>query len=190
LWKEFREDINSFKPPEFTDDTDMDAVMAEFNQFMDSATARRDNKMDAFTSRLNEERFNRQQVQERLAFNIARISPAASLTLATAALAGTSLDMKNRFYDDATSYRKTYNDFMQEKTGMNVGGRMIMWKTMDEEEEPPEPIDPRELPAFAFEPPQLAASVGAALPDLALLTLFNLVFFAGAFVGFMRYDLR
>jgi ABC-type transport system involved in multi-copper enzyme maturation permease subunit len=190
LWKEFRDDISSFDPPEFTDETDMDAVMAEFNQFMDSATARRDSKMDALTSRLNEERFNRQRVQERLAFDIARVSPTSSLTLAAAALAGTSLDMKNRFYDEATSYRKTYNDFMKEKTGMNVGGRMIMWKTAEDDEEPPEPIDPRELPAFTFKPPPLAASIGAALPDVALLALFNLIFFAGAFVGFMRYDLR
>ncbi len=190
LWKEFREELASFKAPEADGEGSMEAVMSQFNQFMDSATARRDKKMDAFAERLNEQRFNAQQVQEHLAFNIARFSPAASLTLATTCLAGTSLDLKDRFYRDATAYRETYNAFMKEKTGMNVGGRMIMWKTSEESDEKPEPIDPTELPAFRPNATPLADAVEASMVDIGLLGLFNLVFFAGAFLGFMRYDLR
>jgi len=139
---------------------------------------------------LNEQRFNAQQVQERLAFNIARISPAASLTLATSRLAGTSLDLKDRFHRDATAYRQSFNAFMKEKTGMNVGGRMIMWKTTEEGEEPPEPIDPTELPGFQPHAVPLGDVVEASMVDIGLLGLFNILFFAGAFLGFMRYDLR
>lgn len=142
LWKEFRDELASYKAPEMKGEGNMEAVMAEFNQFMDSVTARRDKKMDAFAERLNEQRFNAQQTQERLAFDIARVSPAASLTLATTRLAGTSLGLKDRFYSDATAYRESYNAFMKEKTGMNAGGRMIMWKTSEEGDKPPEPIDP------------------------------------------------
>jgi len=190
LWKEFREELSSYKAPEFEGAENMEAALAEFNQFMDSATLRRDSKMDEFAERLNEGRFNAQQVQERLAFNIARVSPAASLTLATSGLAGTSLDLKDRFHRDATSYRGSYNSFMKEKTGMNVGGRMIIWKSSEEGEEPPKPIDPREMPAFRPESVPIGEAIEASMVDIGLLALFNLVFFTGAFAGFMRYDLR
>jgi ABC-type transport system involved in multi-copper enzyme maturation permease subunit len=190
LWKEFRDELSSYEAPEFDGEEGMDAVMTQFHQFMDSATARRDKKMDAFAERLNERRFNAQQVQERLAFNIARIAPTASLALATTRLAGTSLDLKDRFHQEGTAYRETYNAFMKEKTGMNVGGRMIMWKSSEEDEEPPEPIDPTELPAFRPNNVPLGDTIEASMIDIGLLGLFNLVFFAGAFLGFMRYDLR
>lgn len=190
LWKEFREELASFEAPEFEGEEAMNAAMTAFNQFMDSATTRRDKKMDEFAERLNEQRFNAQQVQERLAFNIARVSPAASLTLATSSLAGTALGLKDRFHREATAYRHAYNAFMKEKTGMNVGGRMIMWKVSDDEEKPPEPIDPTELPGFQPNAVPLGDAVEASMVDIGLLGLFNIVFFAGAFLGFMRYDLR
>jgi hypothetical protein len=189
LWREFRDELNSFKPPEQEDSEDIEALMTAFNQYMDSATTKRDGKMDEFAGRLNEERFNRQKVQERVAFNLARISPAASLSLAASTLAGTSIDLKNRFHEEARAYRETFNAFMKEKTGINVGGRMIMFK-MNDDEETPEPIDPGEIPAFQFLSAGFAGAVAASAVDIGILILFNLVFFAGAFIGFLRYDLR
>ncbi|HUU45945.1 MAG TPA: ABC transporter permease subunit [Acidobacteriota bacterium] len=186
LWKEFRDQLNSFKP---SPAEDMEVLMASFNQFMDSVTTERDRKMDDFAGRLNEGRFNRQKVQERLAFSLARVSPAASLSLASAKLAGTSVDLKNRFFEAARAYRETFNAFMKEKTGMNVGGRMIMFKSGDDEEAP-EPIDPRELPAFRLRAVSFGEAVAASAVDIGLLAFFNLVFFTGAFIGFLRYDLR
>jgi ABC-2 type transport system permease protein len=190
LWKEFREGMKGFSTPDDVEKEDVEAVMTAFNQYMDSLTQIRDGKMKEFAGRLNEERQNRQRVQERLAFNLARVSPTASLSLATATLAGTSLDLKNQFYDEAAAYRETFNAFMKEKTGMNVGGRMVMWKMHGEEEEVPEAIDPQEIPAFEYRYASLTESVNRALPDLGILALFGIVFFAGAFIAFSRYDLR
>jgi ABC-type transport system involved in multi-copper enzyme maturation permease subunit len=45
-------------------------------------------------------------------------------------------------------------------------------------------------PVFAYRPAPLEAVARNVLPDLVLLVLFNLVFFAGAFVAFIRYDAR
>ena len=190
LWTEYREGMKSFSAPEGADQDDIEALMAHFNQYMDSLTAIRDEKMNEFAGRLNEDRHNRQAVQERVAFSLARLSPTASLSLATTALAGTGLELKNRFRVEATRYRQTFNEFMKEKTGMNVGGRMIMWKQSDEEEEEPEQIDAEEIPAFEYRTASLADSLTAALPDLGILALFNFLFFLGAFVAFSRYDLR
>jgi len=190
LWKEYRDGMKSFSAPEGADQDDIEALMAHFNQYMDSLTTIRDAKMNEFAGRLNEDRHNRQTVQERVAFGLARLSPTASLSLATTALAGTGLELKNRFRVEATRYRQTFNEFMKEKTGMNIGGRMIMWKQSDEEEEEPEQIDAEEIPAFEYRTASLADSLTAALPDLGILALFNLLFFLGAFVAFSRYDLR
>lgn len=189
LWKEFRDGLKNFEAPEGGDRETIEAVLAAFNKYQDSLTTLRDLKAGRFNDRLNEDRFNRQVVQERLALSLARMSPTAALSLASAALAGTSLELKNRFYAEATSYRKAFNEFLTEKTGMNVGGRMIMWRVNDDEA-PPEPIDPQEIPAFTFRDASLAESVGAALPDMGILALFNILFFAGAFLAFLRYDVR
>lgn len=188
LWKDFRHGMAGFEGPE-TDD--IESIMNVFNKFMDSLTTIRDEKMNLFASQLNEERHNRQRVQQAIAFNLARISPAASLTLAVEELAGTSLDLKNRYHDQAMAYQKIYAAFIKEKTGMNVGGRMIVWKvTIDGEEEEEEPIDPNELPVFVYEPPSVSESVQAAIGDMGLLGLFNIMFFAASFVAFRRYDAR
>jgi ABC-type transport system involved in multi-copper enzyme maturation permease subunit len=189
LWREFRDGLKSFHPPEGGDPDNIEAVLGAFNTFQDSLTAERDRKAEVFNDRLNEDRANRQVVRERVAFDLARVSPASSLLLATTALAGTSLDLKDRFYREATAYRQGFNAFLKEKTGMNVGGRTIMWRVNDDQKEP-EPIDPGEIPTFAFRGASLAESVTAALPDLGLLALFNLLFFAGAFIVFLRYDVR
>jgi len=190
LWKEFRDDMKNFSTPAGANKDDIEAVMAAFNQFMDSVTAIRDEKMDGFAGRLNEDRHNRQIEQERLAFSLARLSPAASLSLVSAELAGTSLDLKNRFREQATAYRQTYNALMKEKTGMNVGGRVIMFKIDDEEGEAPTQIDPQELPAFRYRMASMAHLIGASITDMSILLLFNILFFVGAFVAFLRYDVR
>jgi ABC-type transport system involved in multi-copper enzyme maturation permease subunit len=187
LWKEFKEAMAGYSAPA-PENNDMEAFMAQFNSFMDSITAQRDEKMDEFTARVNEERHNRQLLRQQWALSLARLSPSASLSLATSELAETSVSLKEHYYRSATEYQKTYADFQREKTGMNVGGRMIVIRQTDGEE--PEPIDPQELPAFVPQRRSLALAVTSAVPDFGLLAIFNVLFFAGAFVSFSRYDLR
>lgn len=187
LWEEHRRDLGSFKP---TNTEDMEQMVSELNRFMEERADERDKKMMEFASRLNEDRFNRQQIQQKLAFNLARISPASSLTFATSALAGTSLALKSHYNKETTEYQTIYGNFMKEKTGINPGGRMMVIKTTMEGEEEPESIDPEELPKFVYKPIGLAESIEAATVDLGLLALFNILFFSGAFVAFIRYDVR
>jgi hypothetical protein len=150
----------------------------------------RDKKMREFSGRLNEERRNRQLAQERLAFALARISPTAAFSLAATNLAGTSIKLKEHFVNEATAYQQAYASFMKEKTGMNLGGGFIMMRVVEGEEQEKKPIDPHELPAFVYRDPSSQEVIQAAVPDIGLLAVFNLIFFAGAFVAFQRYDLR
>jgi hypothetical protein len=186
LWSDFRSELSNYKSDE---SQDIEKMMSSFNNYMDSLTTARDKKMSEYARRLNENRYNRQLIQQKVAFNLARISPAASLSLATSSLGGTSLEMKNRFRDNSHSYQKSFADFMKEKTGMNVGGRIIVLLSDDDEEEK-DPIDFREIPVFEPERQPLSEAIGMASVDMGLLALFNLIFFTAAFVTFGRYDAR
>lgn len=191
LGKEYINGMAGFRVPEGIAKDDIQATLQAFNACMDSLGEIRSAKMGAFRGRLNEDRQNRQRAQTRAAFALARISPTASLALATSALAGTSVRLKDQFYDEATNYRSTFTKFLTEKTGTNIGGRMIAWHTSDsDDEEDPEPIDIQEIPTFEFRNASLAESIEMALFDMGLLGLFTILFYAGAFFAFLRYDLR
>lgn len=164
-----------------------------FMQKQNELADERDKKMNEFSAKLNEDRRNRQVQQEGVAFNLARLSPASSFSLAAMNLAGTSLTLQERFHNAAKSYQQSFDAFMREKTGgQSTGGSgfVIRMRTTDEEEEEPEPIDPNELPRFDFPTPPLQAYVGPAFLDLGILCFFNVLFFLGAFLGFLRYDVR
>ncbi len=188
LWKEDRERMASFKPSQ---NSDPEAIMREFNKFMQTNADEREKKMNDLAQRLNEDRRNRQAQQEKVAFGLARISPAAAFSLAAANLSGTSLALKQHFLDAATNYQQSFAKFMQEKTGMNLSGFVFRMRRVTDEEEPQEKsIDPNDLPVFEYEPVKLGDVFNGALFDMSILLLFNLIFFAAGFVKFLRYDVR
>ena len=169
-----------------------DDPIKKLNQAMDSLTNIRETKMDEFSGRLDEQRTNRQAQQSNLAFTLARISPTTSLTMAISNLAGTSLPLKEHFYEETRAFSSSFGEFKREKTGFNSGAglRMITVKHGGEPEPEPERIDPAEMPEFKYSSPGLATILAASATDVGLLAVFNLLFFAGALVAFSRYDVR
>jgi ABC-type transport system involved in multi-copper enzyme maturation permease subunit len=188
LWEEDRKKMGTFKPT--VSNNQPDKIMQEFNTFMQNIADERDMKMEEFGGRLNEERANRQRVQEKFAFGLARISPAATFSLAVTSLAGTSLPLKDQFRLAANAYQQQYAKFMKEKTGMVTGGRMMVFRNSTDDQQKPKPIDPNEMPAFTYAPAMLSDVLGSSLPDIGLLAMFNIIFFIAAYVGFLRYDVR
>jgi len=194
LRDEFSDGMSEFSVGSGTTTEDL---VSKFNLFMDSLNDVRDQKLLNFSSRLNEERQNRQRVQESLAFILARSSPATSFSLAASYLAGTSLRLKNQFLDEAKTYQASFADFMTEKTGMNSGGFVKIRKSTscggkgeEEQTELPETIDINEIPGFTYHSPKTSEALKAATVDIGLLFMFNLIFFAGAVVAFGKYDVR
>jgi ABC-type transport system involved in multi-copper enzyme maturation permease subunit len=189
LWADDRKAMAEFRPS--ADKDNMEQTMSQFNEFMQKIADERDTKLQEFSGRLNEERENRQRGQRQAALGLARVSPSAVFSLAVSSLAGTSLTLERAYKDAAASYQRSYAAFMKEKTGMLVGGRVMMWRTVEDgESKKPEPINPNDLPEFAFQPPSLAAVVGDSVLDLGLLMLFTIVFFFGSYLAFLRYDVR
>ena len=187
LWQADRKKMDEYwrsNPP--NPEESREERMTKFRRFMSELADARAEQERVFAEQLNENRRNREAVQQRLALNIARISPASSFALASADLAGTSLELKQRFLNSANAYQETYARFISEKTGGMSGG----WWMRGQQDEDADPINPYELPAYEYEDPPTAELIGGALPDLTILILFNLAFFAGAFVAFLKYDVR
>jgi hypothetical protein len=181
--------------PEDSDDPEarqaaMQAAVAGFNQRFDELAEERTRKIGELDARLNEERGNRQRWQQRLALGLARVSPASTFSLASAGLAGTSLDLPERYRSVVGAYQERFAAFQREKTGRSSGGIRMVVKLGNEEEEEPSAIDLSELPAFVWEPPSVREALRAGIFDISLLFFFNMLFFAGAFAAFMRYDVR
>ncbi|MEQ9310037.1 MAG: ABC transporter permease subunit [Balneolaceae bacterium] len=188
LFQEDRPRMENFKPVEGTEPQE---VMTQFSAMMRQLSSERQEKIDAFTERINEEYLNRRNRQEEVALSISRVSPTSVFTLASTELAGTSLGLQNRFMNSAKDYQNIYSNFMTEKTGSEGSGgfRMIMITTEDDGEKA-KTLDPNEMPQFKYAKTSLSTTIPNSLFDFGLLILFNLLFFGGAFAAFLRYDLR
>jgi ABC-type transport system involved in multi-copper enzyme maturation permease subunit len=186
LWSEDREKISLFKP---TAGDDMQTTMNELNKFMQTNADDRDKKTNEFSSRLNEERVNKENLMQKVAFTISRISPVSSYSFAVTGLAGTSVDLKSSFRKSVEDYQIEYSNFMISKTGQNPGSGM-RFVISDDNDEKPKNINPGEIPEFKFRPVLSSNLISGALKDIGLLLFFNIIFFAGAFFSFRKFDVR
>lgn len=175
-------------------DTPVAERMAKVNELIETQASERDRRLQELERQLLERRQAEQGTQRRLAFGLARVSPAAAFTLASQELAGTSLALEPELRSQLLRYQEELGRFQAQKSGgqRSGGGIRIKLAVHDSNDEPevPLPIDPTELPTFRWTPPPLAPALRQATLDLALLAVFTLIAYAGAFASFQRYDLR
>ncbi len=184
LWQEDRKKMNNYKP----ETQDMSKMMSDFQQFMSDISDERNDKVSKYNQRLNQERANRQEVQEGAAFWIGRVSPVTEFALAAMQLAGTGIDLKNQYREDARRYQEVYGNFLKQNTeGPLPGAGMVMHMITDEESEP---IDPGELPVYKFKKSAMTDDLTKAGIDFGLLFLFILSGFGASVWAFTRFDVR
>lgn len=185
LWSEDMKKINQYKGPETND---IDEMMSSFQQFMTNLAEERNKKLNELNQRLNEDRQNRQNLQEKVAFNFARISPSSLFSLAVTNLASTSIQLKQTYLKAANDYQRIYAQFLREKlNGSLPEAGMVMRKIGDEESES---INPNELPEFIFYDNNVSEVINASIIDISLLVLINLLFFSSAVFSFLKFDVR
>jgi hypothetical protein len=152
--------------------------------------------IEEFSIRLNEDLRNKKSSQEVLAMGLSRVSPASTFQLAAMKLAGTDIALKSRYEDSMRGYRTRFNSYVEKKqkeTG-NAGGFRV---TVDSEHgvkftAPREggSLDLSDLPSFAPPTAGLREIGGSLVMDAGQLALASLLAFAGAFIAFLRYDVR
>ena len=172
---------------------------ARLPEWMEEDDARRRSiqmEIDEFSGLLTEDLRNRRAGQVRLGFALSRISPAAAYQLASMTLADTDIEMKARYEDAMREYRTAFLQFVEKKQ-KETGGSGGFQITVDSNEGvkfsmPRESgsLDLSGLPAFS--PPR--TSIGRLAPglivDSGILALYALFAFGGAFLAFLKYDLR
>jgi len=148
--------------------------------------------------RLNEELRAMRGKQHRLGLSLSRISPASSFQLVALDVAGTGLDLDQRYFESIEDYRDSFSRFVEEQGGNNFTIRM--GHPGDDEEEGDEaggnlldqgkPLDLREMPRY--QAPRLTARevIAPTIPDMGLLGALVAACFAIAFTAFLRYDVR
>ena len=185
----FTEQMKKLRDFKAENTSDVQKMAEEFQKFMALQTEERSKKQDSFNRKLNEERRNKQIVQEKLALNLARISPVSVFSLAALNLAGTSINLKQAYSRSADAYQQQYAAFLRSKLDGNLPEAGMVMRTINNNADV-NPIDPHELPQFEYHEPPAGSTIQAAAADMAVLLVLNLLFFIGAVYAFIRYDVR
>ena len=120
--------------------------------------------------------------QSLLALNISRISPTAVYYNAAAILAETDLGSFWRFMEQTRQYRREWVEYLRDEKIFSSR----RWFTGKDSQEP---LDLSGMPRFKERSESIGSSLQRAVPDIMILAVLNILFFMGAFVSFLRYDI-
>ena len=120
--------------------------------------------------------------QSLLALNTSRISPTAVYYNAAAILAETDLGSFWRFMEQARQYRRAWVEYLRDEK-IFASRRWFTGKDSQE------PLDLSGMPRFKERGEGIGSSLQRALLDIMILAVLNILFFMGAFISFLRYDI-
>ena len=132
--------------------------------------------------KLDRERERRRDAQIAIGVNLARLSPVSCFVRPLVEISRTGWLEYKEFTRDVSRYQQVLNDKIYGKSIFDVkkGGGQEMRLT--DLTGPPPPFQAHSTTRLTL--------IGNVLPDLILLVIYNLLFIAGAFVKFLRYDAR
>jgi ABC-type transport system involved in multi-copper enzyme maturation permease subunit len=159
---------------------DPKAFQEKFRQFIQDYQQELTSKIDENNAALERDYQQKKRAQQELAINLSRISPASALTFGSMTLARTGVDDFDRFLASVRAYKPIYTKWINSKLGESINfqtGQMAKIKLDD-------------MPQHTAEPEWLSRSLVRTIPDFALLIVMIIVFFVGAYVSFLRYDVR
>lgn len=137
---------------------------------------------------------NKMMAQVAIGRQFAKISPAEIYRQACETVAGTGIKRFSELRRQTRNYQADFKEFIRSKDAEDPDSMHLLfeeentanwWKTMSHK-----PVDFDSVPKFVERDLGLGESLRLAIWDIGLLVLFNLVFFAAAFVSFLKYDVR
>jgi len=137
-------------------------------------------KIDEKNAAIERDYQARMRQQQKLAVNLSRVSPASALMFSSMSIARTGVDEHERFLNSVKTYKPIFTKWVNEKMmrSINFG-----------DGEQPKP-DLSDMPQHDFAPESIGDSITRMLPDLFLTLFLIILFFVGAYVSFIRYDVR
>ncbi|UCE04363.1 MAG: ABC transporter permease subunit [bacterium] len=153
--------------------------------------------INEYSRTLHEDLRNRKAVQERLGFTLSRFSPVSAFQLSTMNLAGTDIHLKARYETALEQYHKTFVDYIEKKqqeSGGGMGGIRISFSSETGFKYSFGPdkgnLDIGDMPRFQGIKHSISDLFVPIIIDIALLLFYNIAAAVGAFVAFLRYDVR
>lgn len=152
--------------------------------------------IEKYEATLMEDWHNKQKVRQKVGFILSRFSPAATFQLITMSLANSDLNIKTAYEQSLAEYRKDFNRYIEEKSanaGMDAGAVMI---TMDTEKGMQittgrdNAIDTSDKPLFDHPKVELAEILHGVVVNVGILIFMTVLVLAGAFLRFLKFDLR
>jgi len=140
----------------------------------------------------------RKSVQERLAFTFSRFSPASAYQLAAMNLASTDIQLKTRYEEAMERYRTTLSEYadkkLEEEGAGSIGGFNISLSSDSGVKvstgQGETTLDVSDMPRFQAPSRSFGQVISQTTIDFSLLFLYSIIALAGAFVSFLRYDVR
>jgi hypothetical protein len=124
----------------------------------------------------------RSKNQEQLAMLLTSFSPSANFVFAATDITETGIEADNYWARQAGEYSSEMGKYAQAQYQKE--------KEKNPAYDSNDYLDLRARPRFQYGPSGMADRVQALVPQAGMLLLFNLIFLAGAFVSFIRYDVR
>jgi len=183
---------------EANDGNDPDDVeMWQEMQFQDSARKNVEREIQEFESSLLSDLRQRKSMQEQLAFRLSRLSPASSYQLSAMSLAGTNVNLKTRSESSMSEYRQRLNDYVDNKaeTSGSQGGFISIEVSSEtglsiNSGRDKGELDLSDMPRYQSPKLSLSEMIAPVIPDVGLLGLGLILSFLGAYIAFLRYDVR
>jgi ABC-type transport system involved in multi-copper enzyme maturation permease subunit len=160
---------------------DKKGYQEKFKKFLEDYQQDLTSKIDENNAALERDYQAKKKSQERLAINISRISPASALTFSTMSFARTGLDEHERFLASIRAYKPIFTKWANAKMMRSIdfsGSGQTAKVVLDD------------MPQHKFEPETLSKSLARTIPDFGLMLFLIIVFFAGAYVSFLKFDVR
>ena len=136
-------------------------------------------------SKLAEDFKRSMENQVALAGNLSRGSPMSSFVYASTEISGTGGEERDLFMKRLERYHADWRKYGEDKF---EEFREQQRKRQQGEE--PKPFDPSDYPKFIYEGLSLKDQFQGVLRDVLVLAVWNIVFFMGAYLSFLRYDVR
>jgi len=160
---------------------DQKVYQEKFKKYLEDLQQELTSKIDENNAALERDYRLRKRSQERLAVNLSRISPASALMFCSMSLARTGVDEQEQFLASVRSYKpiftKWVNTKMMKSIDFTAGGQTTKVVLDD-------------MPQHRFEAETIGKSLARTIPDFGVMFALIVVFFAGAYVSFLKYDVR
>lgn len=172
--------IKQNSPKDDADPQAQTAFQAKFKKFLEAYQQELTSKIDENNAALERDYQAKKNAQQRLAINFSRVSPASALMFASMSLARTGIDEHERFLASVRAYKPIFTKW--------VNAKMMQGINFQTGEQAKVVLD--DMPQHKFEPESLGKSFMRTLPDFGLMVFLIIFFFAGAYVSFLKYDVR